>query len=97
MTGGVDDPLALRNIKKGDSPGAISGMEFLQRYHRCATRFRQGNEGHPQRMAEQADARAIWRAREPVENPAPVAVAARRPKRVKREPPRPDSDGKLRL
>lgn len=94
---GIDDPLAFRNVKKGDSPGAISGLEFLARYHRCSTRFKQGNESHPLRMAEQADARAIWRAREPVENPAPVPTRAKRAKRINKEVPKPDSDGKFRL
>lgn len=94
---GIDDPLALRNIKKGDSPGAISGLDFLIKYHRCATRFRQGNEGHPLRMAEQADARAIWRGREPVENAASAATPTKRAKRIKREVPKPDANGRYYL
>lgn len=95
----IDDPLALRNIKKGDSPGAISGLEFLTRYHKCSTRFKQGSESHPLRMAEQTDARVIWRARQPVENAVTVSghAPAKKAKRIKREPPKPDADGRYRL
>ena len=96
---GIDDPAALRNLKKGDSPGAISGLDFLLKYHKSSTRFRQGNEGHPLRLQEQADTRAWLAARQPVENVQilDAAPAKVKKKRIKRAVPKPDADGKFRL
>ena len=75
-----------------DDPLALrnipGGLAFLRRYHK--------NKQHPLHTQEQADTQAWLRARQPA--PQPVAApAAPRTKRLKKEPPRPDSDGVYRL
>lgn len=86
-----DDPHAMINIKKGPTPGSISGAEFLKKWHTYR------NANHPLRVKERQEALEYMRARQPVAAPIPVKVAPARVKRVKKEPPKMDPDGKFRL
>ncbi len=92
----TNDPTAMCNLPRG-GPGSISGMEFLRRYHACATFYKQGNESHPLRMAEQADAREWLRARQQPVVAVGVPVIPPRAKRLKKAAPQVGADGRYHL
>jgi hypothetical protein len=96
IIGSMDDPLSIRNIPKGNSPGSISGLDWLAAYHKCSTFYKPGNENHPLRQQEQAAVREWLRTRQPAPQVTAVTPAPRI-KRVKPEPKRPDADGHYRL
>lgn len=86
-----DDPLSTVNIKKGHTPGSISGAEFLRRWH---TRR---NANHPLRVKERQEAVEYIRARQMTVAPITVKTTVSRIKKIKKEPPKLDPDGKYRL